>query len=90
MLPILLMLLSGVIEFGFMLNYYLDVIDATRETARFAATTSRPVIRLTTSATSPPGATDTACPGVSCVPSSVGPDGSDVSRISNPRSPHAR
>ena len=37
MLPILLMLLSGVIEFGFMLNYYLDVIDATRETARFAA-----------------------------------------------------
>ncbi len=37
MLPILLMLLSGVIEFGFMLNYYLDIIDAARETARFSA-----------------------------------------------------
>ena len=37
MLPILLMLLSGVIEYGFMLNFYLDVIDAARETARFAA-----------------------------------------------------
>lgn len=37
MLPILLMMLSGLIEFGFMLNYYLDIIDAARETARFAA-----------------------------------------------------
>ena len=37
MLPILLMLLSGVIEYGFMLNFYLDVIDAARETARFSA-----------------------------------------------------
>ena len=37
MLPVLLMLLSGVIEFGFMLNFYLDIIDAARETARFAA-----------------------------------------------------
>ena len=37
MLPIMLLLLSGVIEFGFMLNFYLDVIDAARETARFAA-----------------------------------------------------
>ena len=31
------MMLSGLIEFGFMLNYYLDVIDAARESARFAA-----------------------------------------------------
>ncbi len=37
MLPILLMLLSGLIEFGFLLNTYLDVIDAAREAARFAA-----------------------------------------------------
>ncbi len=37
MLPILLIMLSGLIEFGFMLNYYLDIIDAARETARFSA-----------------------------------------------------
>lgn len=34
-LPILLILLSGVVEFGFALNYYLSLIDATREAARF-------------------------------------------------------
>lgn len=37
LLPVLLMMLSGLIEFGFLLNYYLDVIDAAREAARFAA-----------------------------------------------------
>jgi hypothetical protein len=37
MLPILMMLLSGLIEFGFLLNMYLDVIDAAREAARSAA-----------------------------------------------------
>ena len=37
LLPLLLIMISGLIEFGFMLNYYLDVIDAARETARFAA-----------------------------------------------------
>ena len=37
LLPVLLIMLSGVIEFGFMLNYYLDIIDAARDTARFAA-----------------------------------------------------
>jgi hypothetical protein len=31
------MMLSGLIEFGFLLNYYLDLIDAARESARFAA-----------------------------------------------------
>ncbi|MFV2043860.1 MAG: TadE/TadG family type IV pilus assembly protein [Anaerolineales bacterium] len=36
-LPVILIMLSGLIEFGFMLNYYLDIIDAARETARFAA-----------------------------------------------------
>ncbi len=37
LLPVLLIMLSGLIEFGFMLNYYLDLIDAAREVARFAA-----------------------------------------------------
>lgn len=37
LLPVLLMMLSGLIEFGFMLNSYLDLIDAAREAARFAA-----------------------------------------------------
>ena len=36
-LPVLLMMLSGLIEFGFLLNDYLDLIDAAREAARFAA-----------------------------------------------------
>jgi hypothetical protein len=36
-LPILLIMLSGLIEFGFLLNHYLDVIDAARDGARFAA-----------------------------------------------------
>jgi len=33
-LPVLLILLSGMVEFGFMLNYYLSLLDATREAAR--------------------------------------------------------
>jgi hypothetical protein len=33
--PVLIMLLSGVIEFGFILNYYLSLLDATRESARY-------------------------------------------------------
>jgi hypothetical protein len=33
-LPILLILLSGMIELGFMLNYYLSLLDSTREAAR--------------------------------------------------------
>lgn len=36
LLPVLLILLSGVIEFGFMLNNYLDLIDAARDIARNA------------------------------------------------------
>jgi len=36
-LPILLIMISGLIEFGFMLNYYLDLIDGARDGARFAA-----------------------------------------------------
>jgi len=31
------MLLSGLIEFGFMLNYYLDLIDGARDIARYGA-----------------------------------------------------
>jgi hypothetical protein len=37
LLPVLLIMISGLVEFGIMLNYYLDVIDAAREAARFAA-----------------------------------------------------
>lgn len=33
--PIIIMLFSGLIEFGFILNYYLSLLDATREAARF-------------------------------------------------------
>jgi len=35
-LPILLILLSGVIEFGFAFNQYINLIEATREGARYA------------------------------------------------------
>ncbi len=34
--PILLMLLSGVVEFGFLLNTYINLIDGPRDAARFA------------------------------------------------------
>lgn len=34
-LPILLLLFSGLVEFGFALNYYLSLLDATREAARY-------------------------------------------------------
>jgi hypothetical protein len=37
LLPVLLIMISGLIEFGFMLNYYLDVIDAAREATRWGA-----------------------------------------------------
>lgn len=37
LLPVLLMMMSGLIEFGFLLNTYLDIIDAAREAARFGA-----------------------------------------------------
>jgi hypothetical protein len=35
--PILIILLSGVVEFGFILNYYLSLLDSTREAARFSS-----------------------------------------------------
>ncbi len=34
--PLLLMLLSGVVEFGFAFNHYVNLIEATREGARYA------------------------------------------------------
>lgn len=37
LLPLLLMMLSGLVEFGFMLNTYLDLIDSAREVARYLA-----------------------------------------------------
>lgn len=33
--PVLIVMLGGVIEFGFILNYYLSLLDATRESARY-------------------------------------------------------
>ena len=36
-LPVVLMLLSGVVEFGFALNYYLSVLDASRQAARWGS-----------------------------------------------------
>jgi hypothetical protein len=38
--PLLLMLFSGMVEFGFMLNTYLSILDATRQTARKYANTN--------------------------------------------------
>lgn len=35
--PIIIMMLSGLIEFGFLLNYYLNLMDGPREGARFGA-----------------------------------------------------
>jgi TadE-like protein len=37
LLPVLLMMLSGLVEFGFALNHYLDLVDNAREVARFSA-----------------------------------------------------
>ncbi len=37
LLPVLLILFSGLIEFGFALNMYLDLVDTAREVARFTA-----------------------------------------------------
>lgn len=37
LIPVLLIMISGLIEFGFMLNFYLDLIDTAREVARLAA-----------------------------------------------------
>lgn len=36
-LPVIIILLSGVVEFGFALNYYLSILDATRYAARQGA-----------------------------------------------------
>ena len=35
--PVLLVVLSGMVEFGFMLNDYLSIMDATRNAARFSS-----------------------------------------------------
>lgn len=37
LLPILLMLFTGMVEFGFMLNSYLSLLDATRQAARLCS-----------------------------------------------------
>lgn len=45
-LPVLFILLSGVVEYGFALNYYLSLLDATREAARYYSN-SDPFLRDT-------------------------------------------
>ena len=50
--PILLLLFSGVVEFGLMLNQYLNLIDGPREAARFAST-QNPFIGLVGSRDNP-------------------------------------
>ena len=37
LLPLLLMMLSGLVEFGFAINSYLDIVDTAREVARFSS-----------------------------------------------------
>jgi hypothetical protein len=37
LLPVLLLLFSGLVEFGFALNMYLDIVDAAREVARYTS-----------------------------------------------------
>ncbi|MBN1264572.1 MAG: pilus assembly protein [Anaerolineales bacterium] len=37
LLPLLLMMLSGLVEFGFAINSYLDLVDTAREVARFSS-----------------------------------------------------
>jgi Flp pilus assembly protein TadG len=37
LLPVLMMMLSGLVEFGFALNHYLDLVDSAREVARLSA-----------------------------------------------------
>jgi len=40
LLPLLVMLFSGMVEFGFMLNSYLSLLDATRQAARLYSNTT--------------------------------------------------
>jgi hypothetical protein len=37
LLPLILLMLSGLIEFGFTINTYLDIVDTVREVARFSS-----------------------------------------------------
>lgn len=46
-LPVLLIMLTGLLEFGFALNYYLNALDGARDGARFASD-SDPLERITT------------------------------------------
>jgi hypothetical protein len=54
--PLLIMLFSGMVEFGFMLNTYLSLLDATRQTARAMSNTT-PFVSIDDS-TSPPTIVD--------------------------------
>ena len=48
LLPILIILFSGMVEFGFMLNSYLSLLDATRQAARFCSN-GQPFLSVDTS-----------------------------------------
>jgi len=48
LLPVLLMLFSGMIEFGFMLNTYLSLLDSTRQAARLCSN-GQPFLSIDTS-----------------------------------------
>jgi hypothetical protein len=54
--PVLMILLSGVVEYGYMLNEYINLVDAAREGARFGSNAD-PYIRKVT----------TDCPVPNCV-----------------------
>lgn len=53
-LPIILWLFTGVIEFGFALNYYLSMLDATRYAARWGSANGLPFVSGYGSATNVP------------------------------------
>ncbi len=55
--PVFIMLLSGVIEFGFILNYYLSLLDATRDAARIYSG-GDPFVWDTNSTSNPNGSDD--------------------------------
>lgn len=73
LMPILLMMLAGLVEFGFALNQYLNTLDAAREAARYSSD-GDPLIRAACGdddhddlSDEIPGAIDDGCPGFAMV-----------------------
>ena len=52
--PIIILLFSGVVEFGFALNYYLSLLDATRYAARWGSANGDPFLSGYNTATNVP------------------------------------